>query len=66
MFYFEAGILKITNYSSLKVLNEKEVVFIMKNYRLEIRGENIFISFFERYEVHIQGQIIDIHMEKEK
>lgn len=57
MFNYEEKQLTVTNYKRLLILNDKEVIFDMPGYQLVISGIDLFVSFYEKLEVHIQGII---------
>lgn len=60
MIIYENMILKVMFYHQLKVVNEHQIVITMKNYTLIIKGNGLFIHFFEKTEMHIAGEIEEV------
>lgn len=48
---------KVINYVRLKKIENNIIVIQMNKYTLKIRGYNLGVSFFEKSEIQIDGQI---------
>ncbi len=63
MFIYENGVLKVYYYRTLTRIDPHEIVIYYSQYNLLIEGQNLSLSFFEKDELHIIGEIVNIKME---
>ena len=64
MFLYEKNTLKLYYYKTLLRIDPCEIVVLYAQYFLHIVGNGLCVSFFEREELHITGNIQYIRMEK--
>ncbi len=57
MLIAKKNLLIIKNYKEIKILSSKLIVVTMKDYSYKIKGENIAMTYYDRYEVRINGLI---------
>ena len=63
MFFYDSNTLKVGNYMRILSLKENEIILLMKsNEKLEIKGLNLVISFYDKEEVIIEGRINSIRI----
>ena len=63
MFFYDSNTLKVGNYLRILSLKEDEIILLMKsNEKLEIKGLNLVISFYDKDEVIIEGRINSIRI----
>lgn len=63
MFFYDSNTLKVGNYSRILSLKEDEIILLMKSKeKLEIKGLNLVISFYDKDEVIIEGRINSIRI----
>lgn len=65
LFYYE-NYLKLTNFSSVILKNEKDLLVKSKNIKYSIEGSNINIKYFSKDEIIVQGKIDLIRLDYEK
>ena len=64
-FYYE-NYLKLTNFSSVILKNEKDLLVKSKNIKYSIEGSNINIKYFSKDEIIVQGKVDLIRLDYEK
>lgn len=63
MFFYDSNTLKVGNYLRILSLKEDEIILLMRsNEKLEIKGLNLVISFYDKDEVIIEGRINSIRI----
>lgn len=63
MFFYDSNTLKVGNYMRILSLKENEIILLMKSKeKLEIKGLNLVISFYDKEEVIIEGRINSIRI----
>lgn len=63
MFFYDSNTLKVGNYLRILSLKEDEIILLMKsNEKLEIKGLNLVVSFYDKEEVIIEGRINSIRI----
>ena len=63
MFFYDSNTLKVGNYLRILSLKEDEIILLMKsNEKLEIKGLNLVISFYDKDEIIIEGRINSIRI----
>ena len=63
MFFYDSNTLKVGNYLRILSLKEDEIILLMKsNEKLEIKGLNLVISFYDKDDVIIEGRINSIRI----
>ena len=63
MFFYDSNTLKVGNYLRILSLKEDEIILLTKsNEKLEIKGLNLVISFYDKDEVIIEGRINSIRI----
>lgn len=65
LFYYE-NYLKLTNFSSVILKNEKDLLVKSENIKYSIEGSNINIKYFSKDEIIVQGKIDLIRLDYEK
>lgn len=61
MIYINNDVITIQNYQKLLKVSEDEIVFILFKKTIFISGKNLSISYFEKSEFQINGQINSIN-----
>ena len=63
MFFYDSNTLKVGNYLRILSLKEDEIILLTKsNEKLEIKGLNLVISFYDKEEVIIEGRINSVRI----
>ena len=57
MFIAKKNLIIIKYYNEIKILNSKLIVVIMDDYSYEIKGEDLKMIYYDRYEIRITGLI---------
>ena len=62
MIYIFKDIVKIQNYQRLLSVNDYEIIILVFNKKIKIKGKNLFINYFEKEEINIKGNISNIEI----
>ena len=62
MIYIFKDIVKIQNYQKLLSVNDYEIIILLFNKKIKIKGNNLFINYFEKEEINIKGNISNIEI----
>ena len=62
MIYIFKDIVKIQNYQRLLSVNDYEIIILVFNKKIKIKGNNLFINYFEKEEINIKGNISNIEI----
>lgn len=62
MFLFTEKLIKITQFKRILMLKEDEIVLEMKDYKLQIIGENIKITYFYCEEIFISAKLNGVNV----
>ncbi|MBQ9730869.1 MAG: YabP/YqfC family sporulation protein [Bacilli bacterium] len=66
MFFYDFKTFKIGNYSKILNFDDKKMVILLKNNNtVELIGSELFISFYDKEEIIIEGKIKDIKINYE-
>ena len=57
MFIAKKNLIIIKYYNEIKILNSKLIVVTMDDYSYEIKGEDLKMIYYDRYEIRITGLI---------
>lgn len=64
MFLYEEAFLKVFFYKTLLIVNSTLISLKLKEEVINIKGESLFISFLDKHELHIKGNIKSVEIEK--
>ena len=62
MIYIFNDIVKIQNYQKLLSINDYEIVILLFNKKVKIKGKELIINYFEKEEINIKGNITNIEI----
>lgn len=62
MIYIFKENVKIQNYQKLLSVSDYEIIILIFNKKIKIKGNNLFINYFEKEEINIKGNIANIEI----
>ena len=62
LIYIFNDIVKIQNYQKLLSINDYEIVILLFNKKVKIKGKELIINYFEKEEINIKGNITNIEI----
>ena len=62
MIYIFKENVKIQNYQKLLSVSDYEIIILVFNKKIKIKGNNLFINYFEKEEINIKGNITNIEI----
>lgn len=66
MFFYDFKAFKIGNFSKILVFSDTVMRLLLQNNNiLEINGANLFISFYDKQEIIIEGKVNNINIKYE-
>ncbi len=51
---------KVLNYLKLITIDENQLKVMMKSYVLLVEGSDLYITYFDKCEIHLEGKILRI------
>lgn len=62
MIYIFKDIVKIQNYQKLLSVSNYEIIVLVFNKKIKIKGNDLIINYFEKEEINIKGNISNIEI----
>ena len=53
---------QIQNYQKLLSVSDYEIIILVFSKKIKIKGNNLFINYFEKEEINIKGNIANIEI----